>query len=125
MGIGNSPTMYLRYAGGGRYVGIGNSAPEAKLHVSGNVIFGGDSSTTSDVRFTRLNSTYRAISHWYVSSTNTPTYLFGQHLSWSGERVGTVDSSMAYRPYYEFLSDNIDMFPVKLVERYLSKKIVN
>jgi hypothetical protein len=82
-------------------VGIGNTAPDAKLHVAGTTILGGDTVGTMDVKFSRLLSGTRVINHWFSHSANSPWYLFGQNMTWTGERTGTVDPTHAHRPYYE------------------------
>jgi hypothetical protein len=82
-------------------VGIGNTAPDARLHVAGTTILGGDTVGTMDVKFSRLLSGTRVINHWFSHSANSPWYLFGQNMTWNGERTGTVDPTHAHRPYYE------------------------
>lgn len=82
-------------------VGIGNTAPDALLHVAGTTILGGDTVGVMDVKFSRSLGGTRAINHWFTHSSNSPWYLFGQNMTWNGERTGTVDPTHAYRPYYE------------------------
>jgi hypothetical protein len=35
--------------------------------------------------------------------------------------TGNIELTGIYRPYYDFLTKNIDLFPVKLTQQYLSK----
>lgn len=93
-------TRAIDFAANGN-IGIANTTPEASLHVQGNVLVGGDGSTTYSFKLQRLNSTIRAVQHDFAASSNSPWILHGENLTWTGERAGTVESSQAFRPYYE------------------------
>jgi hypothetical protein len=85
-------------------VGIGNSTPTHKLQVAGPVMIGGDDVNNYSFKIQRLGSSKRAINHWFISSSEGPNYTFGQNLLWTGELAGTVDATMAEKPYYESYS---------------------
>lgn len=90
----------MRITDGGD-IGIGNTAPTTKLHVQGGTLIGGDGSLTYDFKLQRLNNGIRAVQHDFAASSNSPWILHGENLTWTGERTGTVESTQAYRPYYE------------------------
>lgn len=98
MGGGTNTQMLLTSAG---LVGIGTASPASTLQVAGTVTLGSDSVNSLNVRMQRLAAGVRAANHWYVATNNTPTYLFGQNLTWTSENAGTVDPTQASRPYYE------------------------
>ena len=82
-------------------VGINNTNPTASLHVQGATLIGGDGVNSYDFRLQRLNSGVRAVQHDFSASANSPWILHGENLLWTGERAGTVESTQAFRPYYE------------------------
>ena len=82
-------------------VGISNTNPTASLHVQGTTLIGGDGVNSYDFRLQRLNSGVRAVQHDFSASANSPWILHGENLLWTGERAGTVESTQAFRPYYE------------------------
>ena len=82
-------------------VGIGTTSPSTKLEVQGNGQFGNDSVTNIGLKITRLNGGMRTSEHTYHSSQNSPWYTYGQNLTWTNELAGTVESTQAYRPYFE------------------------
>ena len=82
-------------------VGINNTNPTTSFHVQGGTLIGGDGVNTYDFKLQRLNSGVRAVQHDFSASTNSPWILHGESLSWTGERSGTVESTQAFRPYYE------------------------
>jgi hypothetical protein len=82
-------------------VGISNTNPAATLHLQGNALIGGDGASNYDFKLQRLSSGVRAVQHDFAATTNSPWILHGESLSWTGERSGTVESTQAFRPYYE------------------------
>ena len=82
-------------------VGIGTSTATAKLHVQGSALIGGDDSLFYDFKLQRSNGGIRAVQHDFAATTNSPWILHGESLTWTGERAGTVESTQAFRPYYE------------------------
>jgi hypothetical protein len=82
-------------------VGIGTLAPSQRLEVQGNGQFGNDSVTSIGLKLTRLTGGMRTSEHTFHSSLNSPWYTYGQNLTWTGELAGTVESTQAYRPYFE------------------------
>jgi len=82
-------------------VGIGTTTASTRLHVQGSTLIGGDGSLFYDFKLQRLNGGIRAVQHDFAASTNSPWILHGESLSWTGERTGTVESTQAFRPYYE------------------------
>ena len=82
-------------------VGINTTSSSARLHVNGNTLIGGDGVTNYDFKLQRLNSGIRAVQHDFAAATNSPWILHGENLTWTGERAGTVESTQAFRPYYE------------------------
>jgi hypothetical protein len=82
-------------------VGIGTTNPTQRLEVQGNAQIGNDSVTNIGLKITRLNGGIRTSEHTYHSSQNSPWYTYGQNLNWTNELAGTVESTQAYRPYFE------------------------
>ena len=82
-------------------VGINNTNPTTSLHVQGNALIGGDGASNYDFKLQRLNGGIRAVQHDFAAAANSPWILHGENLSWTGERAGTVESTQAFRPYYE------------------------
>jgi hypothetical protein len=82
-------------------VGVGNTNPTTSLHVQGNALIGGDGASNYDFKLQRLNGGIRAVQHDFAAAANSPWILHGENLSWTGERAGTVESTQAFRPYYE------------------------
>jgi len=100
MVFGTTNTERMRILSGGN-VGIGTSSPTQKLEVQGNIQAGNDSVTTIGLKLTRLNGSIRTSEHTYHSPQNSPWYTYGQNLTWTDELAGTVESTQAYRPYFE------------------------
>jgi hypothetical protein len=96
----NSTAEHVRFTPTGN-VGIGNSSPTHKLQVAGSAMIGGDDVNNYSFKIQRRGSSYRAINHWFISSSEAPSYSFGQNLLWTSEMAGTVDATMASKPYYE------------------------
>lgn len=82
-------------------VGLGTTNPTQRLEVQGNAQIGNDSVTNIGLKITRLNGGIRTSEHTYHSSQNSPWYTYGQNLNWTNELAGTVESTQAYRPYFE------------------------
>jgi hypothetical protein len=82
-------------------VGLGTTNPTQRLEVQGNAQIGNDSVTNVGLNITRLNGGIRTSEHTYHSSQNSPWYTYGQNLNWTNELAGTVESTQAYRPYFE------------------------
>jgi hypothetical protein len=82
-------------------VGINNTNPTTSLHVQGNALIGGDGASNYDFKLQRLNGGIKAVQHDFAAAANSPWILHGENLSWTGERAGTVESTQAFRPYYE------------------------
>ncbi|OGS32544.1 MAG: hypothetical protein A2218_13210, partial [Elusimicrobia bacterium RIFOXYA2_FULL_53_38] len=81
-------------------VGIGTTAPASKLEIQGPVQVGNDNVTEYSLKLQRYNSK-RAVAHFYTNTNDNPSLLYGENLVWTGERAGTVDSTLAQKPYYE------------------------
>ncbi len=94
--LGTAFGEVIRIIGGTSNVGIGTTDPAARLHVSGNVRIA-DASTAS-LFISRSSNTVTA-QHFYTPSTDSPWYLYGENLTWTGERIGTT--RRAERAYYE------------------------
>lgn len=105
-------TERMRITNGGN-VAINTTSPNARLTVNGPitvtgssglagaVLIGGDNQSTFDLKLQRISGGIRAVENSYAHVNNSPWYLFGQNLTWTGERAGTVESTQASRPYYE------------------------
>ncbi|MFA6316524.1 MAG: hypothetical protein WC943_03825, partial [Elusimicrobiota bacterium] len=81
-------------------VGFGTTNPGAKLEVQGSAQIGNDGVNTYSLKLQRLN-TDRAVAHFFAGPNDSPWLQYGENLVWSGERAGTVDNTLAYKPYYE------------------------
>jgi hypothetical protein len=82
-------------------LGIGTNNPTQKLEVQGSAQIGNDSVTTVGLKLTRIIGGIRTSEHTFHSANNSPWYTYGQNLTWTGELAGTVESTHAYRPYFE------------------------
>ena len=88
-----------------RFVGIGTSSPTSTLHLSSggatSLRIGDTSNNSSELLIQRRNSSIDSIAHYFLSIPNSPWMHWGENLTWTGERTGTVNSTQANRPYYE------------------------
>ena len=82
-------------------IGIGNTAPTTKLHVSGGVQVGDSTVGQLSLRLTRTHATVPADAHYYVTAQNTPVQSWIEGGFMTGERAGTVTASNTGYPYYE------------------------
>ena len=104
--ISNSTTRLMIGSTGNVGIGTATQDPSDRLHVSNNggtaqLRVGDTASTQAGILLQRRNSGIDAQTHWFNASANSPWYLFGQNLTWTGERAGTVTATHAHRPYYE------------------------
>ncbi|OGS06894.1 MAG: hypothetical protein A2270_00465, partial [Elusimicrobia bacterium RIFOXYA12_FULL_51_18] len=91
--------LLLQPSGGNVSIGTTTSSG-AKLEVQGPVQIGNDNVTEYSLKLQRYSSK-RAVAHFYTNTNDNPSLLYGENLVWTGERAGTVDSTLAYKPYYE------------------------
>lgn len=105
-------TERMRITNGGN-VAINTTSPNARLTVNGPitvtgssglagaVLIGGDNQSTFDLKLQRISGGIRAVQHQYAHTNNTPWIMRGINLTWTGELAGSVESTLASRPYYE------------------------
>lgn len=102
----NSTTRLMIGSTGNVGIGTGTQDPSDRLHISNSggtaqLRVGDTASTQAGILLVRRNSGIDTQTHWFNASANSPWYLFGQNLTWTGERTGTVTATHAHRPYYE------------------------
>ena len=104
--VTNSATRFMIGSTGN--VGIGTAAqdPTDRLHISNSggtasLRVGDSAGTAAGIIVQRTNGGINSLAHYYLSSANSPWQHWGENLTWTGERAGTVNSTHAYKPYYE------------------------
>jgi hypothetical protein len=104
--VTTSATRFMIGSGGNVGIGTGTQNPSDRLHISNSggtaqLRVGDTASTQVGLLLQRRNGGVDTQTHWFSASANSPWYLFGQNLTWTGERAGTVTSTHSYKPYYE------------------------
>ena len=104
--VSNTVTRLMIGSTGNVGVGTGTQDPTDRLHISNSggtaqLRIGDTLSTQAGLLIQRRNAVIDTQTHWFNASANSPWYLFGQNLTWTGERAGTVTTTVANRPYYE------------------------
>jgi hypothetical protein len=104
--VTNSATRFMIGSTGNVGIGTGTQDPTDRLHISNSggtatLRVGDSAGIAAGIIVQRTNSGISSLAHYFLSSANSPWQHWGENLTWTGERAGTVNSTHAHRPYYE------------------------